>query len=68
MQAKNITRFSKSNKVVGGIRFFITVSLLLSGCSFRQTEKNVAMNKLSVILDTDTNNELDDQHAIACPV
>jgi purine nucleosidase len=43
---------------------FITGCLLMSG-SCKQGEKNTPMNKMSVILDTDTNNELDDQHAIA---
>ena len=48
----------------------IIVGVLITGCLFiygfqKQVEKNTAMNKMSVILDTDTNNELDDQHAIA---
>ena len=48
----------------------IIIGVLITGCLFiygfqKQVEKNTAMNKMSVILDTDTNNELDDQHAIA---
>lgn len=48
----------------------IIAGVLITGCLSifgiqKQVEKNAAMNKLSVILDTDTNNELDDQHAIA---
>ena len=43
---------------------FIAGSLLISG-TCKQGERNAEMKKISVILDTDTNNELDDQHAIA---
>jgi purine nucleosidase len=42
----------------------ITGSLLISS-SCKQGEKKAEMKRISVILDTDTNNELDDQHAIA---
>ena len=46
------------------VSVLITFCLLIYGFQ-KQDEKNAAMNKMSVILDTDTNNELDDQHAIA---
>jgi hypothetical protein len=47
------------------ISALITECLFFYGCNFIQNEKNASMNKLLVIIDTDTNNELDDQHAIA---
>jgi hypothetical protein len=48
----------------------IISGVLITSCLFaygfhKQIEKKAEMNKLSVIIDTDTNNELDDQHAIA---
>ena len=46
-------------------KFFIagiTVGLLWVGCDKR---KEVSNNKIDIIFDTDANNELDDQHALA---
>lgn len=48
----------------------VIIGVLITSCLFtygfyKKIEKKAEMIKLSVILDTDTNNELDDQHAIA---
>jgi purine nucleosidase len=47
------------------ISVLITGCFFFYGCNFNPNEKSPVSNKLSVIIDTDANNELDDQHAIA---
>jgi purine nucleosidase len=42
----------------------IVIALMSVGCQSPKQEKE-AQNKIRVIFDTDTNNELDDQHALA---
>lgn len=45
--------------------FLIVITLLGVNCQSTKQEKEVAQHKIRVIFDTDTNNELDDQHALA---
>jgi len=47
--------------------FLFSVLLIFSGCKSESLEKDVGTksDKIRVILDSDANNELDDQHAIA---
>lgn len=54
----------ETRKILTGItRFFIVIFLLMSaGC---KTDPGSQDQRIPVILDTDANNELDDQHAIA---
>lgn len=44
------------------LQLFILVALLMVGCT---SSKKEALKKIRVVFDTDTNNELDDQHALA---
>ncbi|MBO8130162.1 MAG: nucleoside hydrolase [Candidatus Marinimicrobia bacterium] len=50
--------------------FFVSVILLLfifNACTYRDEGSSLKVNeKIRVILDTDANNEMDDQNAIAC--
>ncbi len=43
---------------------FLTLTLILNTCA-PQAEKEKPQEKIRIILDTDANNELDDQHALA---
>jgi Inosine-uridine preferring nucleoside hydrolase len=45
------------------LRLFVLVLIAGSGC--QKARKDISQEKIRVILDTDTNNELDDQHALA---
>ena len=47
------------------LRFTICIGLLLCLASCSPQEQQVSPEKIRVLLDTDANNELDDQHAIA---
>ncbi len=47
------------------LRFTICIGLLLCLVSCSPQEQQVSPEKIRVLLDTDANNELDDQHAIA---
>ena len=47
------------------LRFTICIGLLLCLASCSPQEQQVSQEKIRVVLDTDANNELDDQHAIA---
>lgn len=49
------------------ILFLFTIFLIFSSCKTESSRnvENTKSNKIRVILDTDANNELDDQHAIA---
>lgn len=54
----------KSKKLlIGGV--FTAVTVLFFACSEKPGQDNSLDKKIEVILDTDANNELDDQHAIA---
>ncbi|MDD4425040.1 MAG: nucleoside hydrolase [Mariniphaga sp.] len=50
---------SKSGFRAVFIHFFVLALLLFTGCNLTES------NKIPVIFDTDTNNEVDDQHALA---
>ena len=45
--------------------FALVITLIGVGCQSAKQEKEGVQNKIRVIFDTDTNNELDDQHALA---
>ncbi len=61
-------------KLTGVIYVMLIASTLLHSCEFKKTHSsdqeqiNSNNNRISIILDTDANNELDDQHAIAYAV
>ena len=49
------------------LNFFLCTILVIFSCctTDKSTDENTKSNKIRVLLDTDANNELDDQHAIA---
>ncbi|NJK87913.1 MAG: nucleoside hydrolase [Bacteroidales bacterium] len=53
----------KITKITFGILNLLL--LLVFGCTTNQNKKEMNEEKISVIFDTDANNELDDQHALA---
>jgi len=49
------------------LHYCLSFVLLLSGClnPKNQTKKSIETKKIKILIDTDANNELDDQHALA---
>jgi len=47
------------------IAFLVSMMIIFPGCRTAPESAREAGKKIPVILDTDANNEIDDQHAIA---
>ena len=53
-------------RIANSFSIYLIILLIIIGCNHKQYDSRVSdTNKVRIILDTDANNEVDDQHAIA---
>ncbi len=52
-------------KTIRTIQTILFTLLILAGCNTQPANQEEAVQQIPVIFDTDANNELDDQHALA---
>ena len=52
-------------KIMKGLLISLLVTLVITGCNQNKQTKDSTESRIPVIFDTDANNELDDQHALA---